>query len=242
MHGSHLLESWAVFQKVCSLSSAESEFYAIGSGAARGLMIKNAINEMREAAGRDDPLDMTVESDSTAAKGMVQRHGVGRVRHLATRYLWIQESQRSKDFIVSKVEGKENRADIGTKPVDRVTLERLLPRTGVCGLRSLGWQLPQTAVPTIASMAPPSEAYDLTARGTNEAWSLNDVPTFYFDQSAITERQLITVIILLLISIVFNLVGCLTLLACYLCRRGPAVGPEKRGPVKQEASRGTRAL
>lgn len=153
LHGGHLLESWSVFQKVCSLSSAESEFYAIGSGAARGLMIKNVICEMRELAKRDTGIELDIDTDSTAARGMIHRHGVGRVRHLATRYLWTQESQRNKDFKVNKVDGKENTGDLGTKAVDQATLERLLPRVGVRSLRSLGWHLPQTALTTIIGLA-----------------------------------------------------------------------------------------
>ena len=35
--GSHTIETWSVNQQVVSLSSAESEFHAIGSGCARGL-------------------------------------------------------------------------------------------------------------------------------------------------------------------------------------------------------------
>ena len=41
--GSHTLETWSVNQPVVPLSSAEREFYAIGSGCARGLTVKTRL-------------------------------------------------------------------------------------------------------------------------------------------------------------------------------------------------------
>ena len=41
--GSHLVESWSLNQRCVALSTAESEFYAIGSGAARGITVKNVM-------------------------------------------------------------------------------------------------------------------------------------------------------------------------------------------------------
>ena len=49
MHGAHWLEGWSVTQKVRVLSSGESEFYAQGSGAARGLLMKHICHEAGEA-------------------------------------------------------------------------------------------------------------------------------------------------------------------------------------------------
>ena len=77
-------------QKLIALSSAESEFYAMGSGCARGITVKNVLMEIASAEMPDQTVAMEVHTDSTAAKGMLHRQGVGRVRHLATRYLWIQ--------------------------------------------------------------------------------------------------------------------------------------------------------
>ena len=45
MHGVHWIEGWSVTQKVRALSSGESEFYAQGSGAARGLLMKHICHE-----------------------------------------------------------------------------------------------------------------------------------------------------------------------------------------------------
>ena len=44
--GAHTVETWSVSQKVVSLSSAESEFAAIGGGTSRGLIVKHVLQEV----------------------------------------------------------------------------------------------------------------------------------------------------------------------------------------------------
>ena len=48
---------------------------------------------------------------------MVSRNGVGRVRHLETRFLWIQEAIERKLMIIEKVAGVANPANALTKYV-----------------------------------------------------------------------------------------------------------------------------
>lgn len=76
------------------------------------------------------PVKIRLRSDATAAIGMVAREGLGKVRHLATADLWIQQRVRRGDLIVSKWPGKENPADLGTKPLDAETIRQHLSRLG----------------------------------------------------------------------------------------------------------------
>ena len=69
-------------------------------------------------------------SDATAAIGIAEREGLGRVRHLATGDLWIQQRIRNGEISVSKYPGKDNPADIGTKGVDAPTISRHLQSLG----------------------------------------------------------------------------------------------------------------
>ena len=132
--GDHLLESHAVSQQVIALSSAESEFYAIGSGTASGLFFKHLLAEQ----GLE--VNLAVVTDSSAAKTMVQRVGVGRVRHIEVRFLWVQEEQRKGNVEVRKTLGAENVADLGTKPVTKETLARLMLKLPlVLPLEQDGW-------------------------------------------------------------------------------------------------------
>ena len=54
-------------------------------------------------------------TDSSAAKSFVSRRGLGRMRHEATRELWLQEEVLSRRLVVKKVHGEVNPADLLTK-------------------------------------------------------------------------------------------------------------------------------
>ena len=64
--GSHTIETWSVNQHVVSRSSAESEFYAIGSGCARGLTVKHVLQEILHTTSPDSDVKMTIRTDSDA--------------------------------------------------------------------------------------------------------------------------------------------------------------------------------
>lgn len=53
-----------------------------------------------------------VHADSSGAKGVAARRGAGRIRHIQTQTLWLQEVIARR---VLKIDGKINPADIGTK-------------------------------------------------------------------------------------------------------------------------------
>ena len=66
---------------------------------------------------RDLGLDMTCElyCDSSAALGISQRAGIGKVRHLRTQGLWVQEVRISGRIKYKKVLGEKNPADLLTQ-------------------------------------------------------------------------------------------------------------------------------
>ena len=125
MSGSHVLKTWSSTQATVSLSSAEAELYALVKGASQTLGMMSV--------GRDLGLDMhaTVHSDAAAALGIIQRQGVGKLRHIATQYLWIQERTRAEDFDIAKVLGDDNPADVLTKNVSAELLHKHLETLGV---------------------------------------------------------------------------------------------------------------
>ena len=67
--------------------------------------------------------DFKIHVDSSAAIGICKRPGIGRVRHLATGQLWVQEMLRNDDFSLYKVLGTKSPVDILTKHVPRDTLD-----------------------------------------------------------------------------------------------------------------------
>ena len=54
--------------------------------------------------------------DSSAAKSIASRIGLGRVRHREVKFLWLQTIVRDKRLEVRKVYGTQKPADILTKP------------------------------------------------------------------------------------------------------------------------------
>ena len=71
---------------------------------------------------------MGVYVDASACKGMVLRHGSGKVKHLSVKQLWVQEAVRAFDVQVTRVPRAENPADILTHNVSHPTAEKQLER------------------------------------------------------------------------------------------------------------------
>ena len=57
-------------------------------------------------------------TDSSAALGTSNRLGLGKSRHVQTRFLWVQEHLAAKNFELEKVATNKNVADICTKSLN----------------------------------------------------------------------------------------------------------------------------
>ena len=79
---------------ILALSSGESELGALVKACTEGLVVKSLLADF------DIPVQVKILSDSTAAIGMVRRLGLGKVRHLATADLWVQQGIRSGKFVL----------------------------------------------------------------------------------------------------------------------------------------------
>ena len=71
-----------------------------------------------------------VRTDAATALGMAQRTGVGKVRHLDTRLLWIQDYVRAGRVHLSKIDGLLNSADALTKYLSSSIMSNHLLRMG----------------------------------------------------------------------------------------------------------------
>ena len=63
----------------------------------------------------DFKVEYTLYVDSSSAKAMMNRDGVGGVKHLDVRVLWLQQERGQFGLKVRKVAGERNPADLGTK-------------------------------------------------------------------------------------------------------------------------------
>jgi len=64
--------------------------------------------------------------DSSAAKSIASRTGLGKLRHLEIKFLWLQECVRRGKVVLSKVRGDVNPADVLTKPKSLEDMKVLL--------------------------------------------------------------------------------------------------------------------
>ena len=115
MHGKHLLKTYSRAQSAIALSSAEAELCATVQGASEGL----GMAAMALDVGKVMVLWMYV--DASAAIGVAQRKGLGKIRHLHTQSLWVQDAVRDKRVFLDKVPGAYNPADMYTKHLDAQT-------------------------------------------------------------------------------------------------------------------------
>ena len=109
MIGSHCIRTWSSTQPSVTLSSGEAEYYGLVKAAGAGLGHQSLMLDIGVK------LPVVAWTDSSAAIGIASRSGLGKLRHLETHTLWLQEKVRTKAILVRKVRGEVNPADLFTK-------------------------------------------------------------------------------------------------------------------------------
>jgi hypothetical protein len=107
VHGC-LITSWARTQPSIALSSCEAEVVALSEAAKEAILVRNVLKEI----GFDYCIVAYV--DSSSARALCLKRGVGRMKHLDTRFLWLQDLVRDKQLTVEKIATLVNPADVPT--------------------------------------------------------------------------------------------------------------------------------
>jgi len=97
-------------QKVISLSSVEAELHASVSATCDAILVQLCLQFLL-----GNPLKMFLYIDNSAARQVLQRSGVGRIRHLSTKLLWVQSRVKDELLTVKGIASKDNVSDLGTK-------------------------------------------------------------------------------------------------------------------------------
>ena len=113
-------------QRIISLSSAEAEVVAAVSTVCDGMLLQLCLIF---CLGYHVRLKLSL--DNTAARHILQRSGVGRVRHLSCRLLWIQQHAKDKRLETASIPTKKNTADLATKKLSRDRMEYLMRMVGI---------------------------------------------------------------------------------------------------------------
>ena len=106
--GSHLLTHWSRTQACVALSSGEAELNVMLKTACEGLGLQYLLQEVGVQR------ELLLRGDSSASHGVLQRIGSGKVKHLHTRQLWLQEKVYEGSLTVQKVDRHYNWADMMT--------------------------------------------------------------------------------------------------------------------------------
>ena len=121
MMGDAVVKTWSSTQTTIAQSSGEAEYYALARAAAEGLGMQSVMRDL----GWEMRVRLWV--DSSAAKSIASRVGLGRIRHLEVKFLWLQEVVRDRRLEVRKVHGADNPADVLTKPKSASEVTLVMP-------------------------------------------------------------------------------------------------------------------
>ena len=118
LRGGHLLRFWSKTQATIAQSSGESELLGAVRGGVEALGAMTLLKDFGERCTAKLVLD------ASAALGILQRRGVGKIRHLDVGALWLQEKEAQRRLKIEKVKGEKNPADLGTKHLGEEVLTR----------------------------------------------------------------------------------------------------------------------
>ena len=129
MHGCHGIKTWSATQQVIALSSGEAEYYGMVKGAGNALGLAGVFRDMGIKQ------EIVLYTDSSAAKGISTRRGLGKLRHVELNELWLQDQVSRGRIAVRKIKGEDNFSDSLTKhsSPDRIrqtmmgTLQKIMP-------------------------------------------------------------------------------------------------------------------
>ena len=111
-------------QSTISLGSGESEYHGIVKCAAIGLGARSMLADFGMCA------DVVVRTDSSSGWAVGSRGGLGRLRHVQTRCLWVQQRVPEGDLRLKKEPGDTILSVALTKPLDEKRMTNLLTMMG----------------------------------------------------------------------------------------------------------------
>ena len=124
MFGDHFLKLSSTTQGVFSFSSAEAEWFAMVKTGCLGIGTQSACKDFGVDVG------IHLHTDSSAAKGIGSRRGVGKVRQLDVNTLWLQQKVSSRQIKWCKIDTKESPADLGIKFLDNASIVKFISELG----------------------------------------------------------------------------------------------------------------
>ena len=118
--GGNWIYSYSRTQRNITLSSTESECVALVSGASEGLLLQAVLTHL---VGPN--VELKLYADNTSAVAIASKEGVGRIKRLDGKLLWIPQRQ-GRDFQLRRLDTATNPSDLGTKSLGGKRVRLLL--------------------------------------------------------------------------------------------------------------------
>ena len=99
---------------------------AMTEGVSNAKLVASLLEELRE------PATLVLLSDSSAAIAHTFRQGVGRMKHLELKQLWLQNEVQKKKLQVKHLASEINPANLFTKCMTTARFEKLRSLIGIC--------------------------------------------------------------------------------------------------------------
>ena len=107
-----------------AISSAESELYATVKTTAEAWGIRSMWSDL------GIQVRVSVQVDASAALGIIERKGLGKVRHIETSHLGIQETAARRQVKFGQVKGQKNLADLMAKELATAGIRKHIASIG----------------------------------------------------------------------------------------------------------------
>ena len=120
------MSHWSKCQSNVALSSAEAELNATVKGLSELIGLYHLIEETQKVT-----VNLALNTDASACKGMLLRHGSGKVKHLSVKQLWAQECVRAYGVTIQKISRDQNPSDVLTHSVSHPTMATQMERLNV---------------------------------------------------------------------------------------------------------------
>ena len=105
--GTHMgTHAWARTQPVVALSNCKAELLAASVAVQEGKLIQSILGELRIVT------KLVVLCDSSSARQLIAKRDLGRLKHLQTRELWLQDELKADGISIQPVSSLDNIASI----------------------------------------------------------------------------------------------------------------------------------
>ena len=158
--------SWASqMQKVVATSSAEAEYMAVSAAAHECLFLRKICSAMFGQELKQMPPTTIWEDNEGCRKWCENPLNHAKMKHIDVAYHFVREQQTEfRTLVVKWIDGTDNPADIGTKPLPAPAFEKFLRQMMQLGDRSLKKTCPTSTTDECAAKMQQSD----TAEGKTD--------------------------------------------------------------------------